>query len=306
MKLNLRGIDLNLLPVFTAVVEEGNLSRAASRLGMSQPAISAALQRLRLTVRDDLFVRSRQGLLPTPHAQLLYQQVSGGLQQLVEALDPEQRFDPAQSSRVFRLVAVDYFEAVMLGGLINRLRAQSTSLGLQVVPQQEGWLRQLLAADVDMALDIQRPDDDRIVGDKVGEERMVVVARQGHPAIRGALALEDFLQSEHVVLPYRERQTLPLDVILGRPGWRRRVGAQVGQYGSLLAVASQTDLIATVPRHLAAAYAGRLQLQVLDFPVPVAGVPLHLLWPRVLDRDPAHRWFRGLVRESFRFLGGEA
>ncbi|MDQ8038200.1 MAG: LysR family transcriptional regulator [Pedobacter sp.] len=302
MKLNLRSIDLNLLPVFTAVVEEGQLSRAAERLGMSQPAVSAALQRLRLSVDDALFIRSRSGLTPTPRAQVLYQQVNNGLQTLIEALDPGQVFNPAHSERVLRLIAVDYFETLVLGSLIREMRRHSQTLGMEVLPQQEGWQRQLLNAEVDMALDSQLPEDERITGEKVSEEELVVVARRGHPLIKGKLDLEDFLQAEHVVLPLRERRILPLDEILGRPGWRRRIGAHVSQYGNLLAVASQTDMIATVPKRLALMQEKSLKLQVLDFPVPAAAVPIYLMWPKALDKDPAHRWFRGLLQETFRHL----
>ncbi len=130
----------------------------------------------------------------------------------------------------------------------------------------------------------------------------MVVARRGHPAIKGKLALEDFLQAEHVVLPLRERRILPLDEILGRPGWRRRVGAHVGHYGNLLSVASQTDLIATVPKRLDLAQEKALKLQLLDFPVPTPAVPIYLMWPKALDKDPAHHWFRQRIRHIFQDL----
>jgi DNA-binding transcriptional LysR family regulator len=302
MKLNLRSIDLNLLPVFVAVVEEGQLSRAALRLGMSQPAVSAALQRLRLSVDDALFTRSRNGLVPTPRALGLYQQVNTGLQTLIEALDPGQVFNPAHSERVLRLIAVDYFETLVLGSLLREIRRHSQRLGVEVLPQQDGWQRQLLNAEVDMALDSQLPEDERITGEKVSEEELVVVARRGHPAIKGKLALDDFLQAEHVVLPLRERRILPLDEILGKPGWRRRIGAHVGHYGNLLAVASQTNLIATVPKRLALMQEKSLKLQVLDFPVPAPAVPIYLIWPKTLDKDPAHRWFRAQLQTIFRQL----
>lgn len=299
MKLNFRSIDLNLLPVFAAVVEEGQLSRAADRLGMSQPAVSAALQRLRLTVDDALFVRSRSGLSPTPRARALYEELSPGLQKLADALQPGQGFDPARSERLFRLCAADYFECVILGRLIKQMRQHSTRLSIEVVPQQEGWQRQLLGAETDIALDTQMPEDERLLSTVVSSEQLVVVARKGHPHIKGQLDLEDFLQAEHVVLPPRERRILPLDQILGRPGWRRRIAAHVGQYSNLLTVASQTDLIATVPRRLAEAQATTLKLQLLDFPVPTPAVPIYLIWPKALDNDPAHRWFRELLHQVF-------
>ena len=299
MKLNLRSVDLNLLPVFVAVVEEGQLSRAAARLGMSQPAVSAALQRLRLTVGDVLFTRTRAGLSPTPRAQALYKQVIAGLGMLSEALDPGRQFDPASSDRTFRIIAVDYFESLMLGPLVAEMRQQSEQISVQVVSQADGWERQLISAEADFALDSELAEDDRLNAEVVSEETLAVVVRRDHPTIQGSISLEEFLQAEHVVLPLRDRRVLPLDQILGRPGWRRKIGAQVVQYGNLLSVAGASDLIATVPLRLAQRMAETYQLQVLPFPVPVKSVPIYLIWPVALENDQAHRWFRGLLKTFF-------
>ena len=302
MKLNLRAIDLNLLPVFVAVVEEGQLSRAAQRLGMSQPAVSAALQRLRLTVDDPLFTRTRSGLTPTPRAKELHQQVSEGLQILAQALDPSQGFDPATSQRIFRLLAPDYFETLALGPLMTLLRESSPSICVQVQPQLDGWSRQLLDGEVDFTIDTQVPSDDRLETTPAMEETLAVVTRRNHPTIKGNLTLEAFLAAEHVVLPLRERQVLPLDQILGKPGWRRRVGAQVAQYGNLLSVAGTSDLIATVPLRMARMMAPTFGLQVLPFPVPVPAVTVYLIWPQALERDTAHAWFRALLLQHLAAL----
>lgn len=292
MKLNLRAVDLNLLPVFVAVVEEGQLSRAAQRLGMSQPAVSAALQRLRLTVDDPLFIRSRSGLTPTPRAQALFQQVSTHLLKISQALDPSQCFDPATSDRTFRLIAPDYFEFLALGPLVARLRQFSPNIGVQMQLQQDEWQRRLLDGESDFALDNQLPGDDRLNAIPVLEESLAVVVRCQHPTIQGNLTLKGFLSAEHVVLPSRERQVLPLDQILGQPGWRRRVGAQVLHYGNLFSVAASSDLIATVPKRMAQQVAPSLGLQILPFPVSVPPVLIYLMWPKALEQDPAHAWFR--------------
>lgn len=302
MKLNLRAVDLNLLPVFIAVVEEGQLSRAAQRLGMSQPAVSAALQRLRLTVDDDLFTRSRSGLSPTPRARELYTEVGTHLQGITQALDPSHCFDPATSERSFRLLAPDYFEFLVLGNLIATLRQSSPAISVQMLTQLDGWQRLLLAGDADFALDAQLPADDRLQATPALEETLAVVARSQHPNIQGTLTLEDFLAAEHVVLPLREQQVLPLDQILGRPGWRRRVGAQVAHYGNLLSVAAASDLIATVPLRMAQRLASTLDLQILPFPVEVPKVVVYLMWPKALERDPAHHWFRQRLTESLALL----
>ncbi|MCG6656983.1 LysR family transcriptional regulator [Halomonas campisalis] len=305
MKLNFRSIDLNLLPVFAAVVEEGQLARAAERLGMSQPAVSAALKRLRLTVGAPLFSRSRAGLSPTPLAQELYQRISQGLSVLAEALDPEQVFDPTRSDRDFRLVAGDYFDTLLLGRLIASLRRQQAPVTVQALPLRGEWLTALLHADVDIVLDTVAIDDHRVNYVVISEDSPVVVARQDHPCIRDRITLDDFFMAEHVVLPPRERGVLPLDQILADERWprrQRRIGVQVSQFTNQFAVVAESDLIATVPRRLAKHLAPSLGLQVMEFPISVPRVPIYLLWPKVLDHDPGHQWFREQLTEQVRLL----
>lgn len=299
MKLNLRSVDLNLLPVFVAIVEERQLSRAALRLGMSQPAVSAALQRLRLTLDDPLFTRSRVGLHPTPRATEFYLTVSAALDTVAQALGGSGEFDPSTAARQFRVIGADYYESLMLGSLLARLRQQGPRLGVKIEMPVDGWTQRLILAEVDVALDSQMPEDDRLRAEVVGYEALSVVAREGHPAICGELTLEEFLDAEHVVLPLRESRVLPLDQLLGRPGWRRRVGAQVSQFTNLLSVASQTDLIATVPLRLAQRMAPHLSLQVLPFPIETPPIPIYAIWPKALERDAGHAWFIAMLKESF-------
>ena len=291
MKLNLRSVDLNLLPVFAAIMEAGQLSRAAEQLGMSQPAISAALQRLRHTLGDDLFVRTRQGMEPTPRARELYEQLAPQLDGLRNTLDPHSRFDPATSQRHFRLISLDYFEMVLLPPLLTRIRRQAPEVIVEIVPPSDDMGTTLSKVQADLAIDAFIQEDDRLQREVLMNEQLVVVARQGHPQLQGKCSKRQFLDAEHVVLPATERHTLPLEQILGRPDWRRRVGAQVVHYSNLLSVASASDLIATVPLRLAQRLGGGLKLQVLPFPVAVPPIPIYLIWPRVLESDRAHGWF---------------
>lgn len=291
MKLNLRSVDLNLLPVFAAIMEAGQLSRAAQQLGMSQPAISAALQRLRHTFADELFVRTRQGMEPTPRARELHEQLAPQLNALRDALDPGNRFDPASSQRHFRIISVDYFEMVVLPPLLARIRQQAPDVLLEIVPSSDSMADDLHKARADLAVDAFIPDDDRLHRDVLLEEELVVVARRGHPALQGTCSKAQFLQAEHVVLPDRNRR-LPLDQILNAPGWQRRTGARVTQFVSMLAAAAGSDMIATAPRRLASQYADALQIQVMPFPVAVPLVPIYQLWSPSLEQDPAHLWLR--------------
>lgn len=291
MKLNLRSVDLNLLPVFAAIMDAGQLSRAAEQLGMSQPAISAALQRLRHTFRDDLFVRTRQGMEPTPRARELHAQLAPQLNALRDALDPGNRFDPATSERHFRIISVDYFEMVVLPPLLARIRKQAPDVQLEIITSSDTMTDDLHKARADLAVDAFLPDDDRLQREVLLEEELVVVARKDHPMLKGRCSKTQFLKAEHVVLPDRNRR-LPLDQILNAPGWQRRTGARVTQFASMLATAAGSDMIATAPKRLANQYAAALNIQVLPFPVPIPPVPIYLLWSPSQDQDPAHQWLR--------------
>ena len=301
MKLNLRSIDLNLLPVFDAIMEAGQLSRAAESLGMSQPAISAALQRLRHTFADDLFVRTRQGMEPTPRARELHELLSPQLNALRDTLDPGNRFDPTTSQRHFRIISVDYFEMVVLPPLLARIRQQAPGVMLEIVPTSDTLADDLHKARADLAIDAFLPDDDRLHRDVLLEETLVVVARSGHPALKHRCSKSQFLEAEHVVLPDRNRR-LPLDQILNAPGWQRRTGARVTQFAGMLATVAGSDMIATVPRRLANQYTAALRLQVLRFPVPVPPVPIYQLWSPAQDKDPAHQWLRAQLAATLKTL----
>lgn len=301
MKLNLRSVDLNLLPVFAAITEAGQLSRAAEQLGMSQPAISAALQRLRHTLGDDLFVRTRQGMEPTPRARELYEQLAPQLDGLRNTLDPHSRFDPATSQRHFRLISLDYFEMVLLPPLLTRIRRQAPEVIVEIVPPSDDMGTTLSKAQADLAIDAFIQEDDRLQREVLMNEQLVVVARQGHPQLQGKCSKRQFLDAEHVVLPDRNRR-LPLDQILNAPGWQRRTGARVTQFAGLLATAAGSDMIATAPERMARQYASLLGLQILAFPVPVPPVPLYMAWSPTLSRDPAHRWLRQQLADTLHDL----
>ncbi|EKF75568.1 LysR family transcriptional regulator [Alcanivorax hongdengensis A-11-3] len=297
MKLNLRSVDLNLLPVFNAIMEAGQLSRAAEALGMSQPAISAALQRLRHTLGDELFVRTRQGMQPTPRALELHPLIREHLDGLRDVLDPGNRFNPATSERHFRLLSVDYFEMVVLPGLLKRLRERAPHIVLEVTVADDRMGDALHKAEADLAIDAFIPEDPKLARQVLLAEPLVVIARQGHPVLRGKCSKQAFLEAEHVVLPDRNRR-LPLDQILQEPGWQRRTGVRVTQFSSMLAACSHSDMIATVPRRLAQQYGPAMGLQILPFPADLPPVPIFMLWSPAQERDPAHQWLRELLMEE--------
>lgn len=297
MKLNLRSIDLNLLPVFSAIMAAGQLSRAAEQLGMSQPALSAALQRLRVTFDDPLFIRTKQGMEPTPRARELHTQLQPHLAALRQILSPEHRFNPLTSQRRFRIVSADYFEMALLPPLLKHVQAQAPNIMIEVSNADDSTNERLLKAEADLAIDALLPDDPRLKRALLLEEPLVVIARQGHPQLKQQCLKQQFLDAQHVVLPDRNRR-LPLDQILNTPGWERRTGAQVTQFSGLLNTCAHSDMIATVPQRLADQYAAPLNLRVFPFPAPIPPVPVYLLWSPLLDKDPAHQWLREQLKQT--------
>ena len=177
MKLNLRSVDLNLLPVFDAIMEAGQLSRAADSLGMSQPAISAALQRLRHTLGDPLFVRTHQGMVPTPRARELHRSLSQQLGAMRDTLDPANRFVPGTSQRRFRVLSNDYFEMVVLPTLLTRLRSEAPNVVVEVALAGDDMPQRLYTAEADLAVDAFATENDRLRRQVLLAERLAVVAR---------------------------------------------------------------------------------------------------------------------------------
>ena len=296
MKLNLRSIDLNLLPVFEAVMETRQYSKAAKRLAMSQPAMSAAVQRLRDTLNDPLFVRTSKGIVPTPKAELLYQDIQGGLSQLRLGLSQQRGFDPKSQSHSFRILSGDYFEFVLLPQLIGAVESDALQVRFNLKPIFDDSAKQLIHAQADVMLDAFPVADERIHCEVVTKETLVVVARKNHPKINDTISMSDFLSATHAVLPNRG-SLLPLDKILAKPlQQERKIGVQVTQYISLLAAVANSNYIATAPKQLATRYAGALGLNVYDFPMPVPPVPIYMMWSKAFDHDPANQWLLKQLR----------
>ncbi|MCH8542216.1 MAG: LysR family transcriptional regulator [Alcanivorax sp.] len=297
MKLNLRSIDLNLLPVFEALMQAGQLRRAAEQLGMSQPALSAAVQRLRDTLGDELFVRTHQGLKPTPRATALWQQLQPGVEAIRETFEGNRLFDPASSDRRFTLLGGDYVEQVYLPGLLASIASEAPHVSLSVQPVTNGWHERLAHARADAAIDSFLPADPRLRHVVIGEEEIVVVARTGHPRLRGKISRRQFLKEHHTVLPERNHR-LPLDMILNQPGWQRQVGTQVSQFFSQISVCAASDQIASVPISIARTLAATYPIQIMPFPADLPAIPVYLIWPAALERDPAHLWLRRCLQAS--------
>lgn len=291
-RMNTAGFDLNLLRVLDAMFIEHSVSRAATRLRLSQPATSNALNRLREAFKDPLFVRSREGMLPTARAQALREPLSQTLRQLQDALTEPPAFDPSTARHTFVIAASDHAQLLILPALSKRLR-EFPRLKLRVIaPPRDFPTAELERADLDLmvgAFDLA-PGDQSPRGFKrqrLVAERFVVVGRKGHPALKPPFSLNLEMPQLHVAPRggteggFDRRARLKRNVVLFMP-----------HYLSVPYVLVGSDLLAALPERLARHFAQHFELTVVPLPLHVDPLVLHQLWHPRRHRDPAHQWLR--------------
>jgi DNA-binding transcriptional LysR family regulator len=297
--MNLRSLDLNLLLVFDAVMAERNVTRAADRIGLSQPALSNALTRLRHHLKDDLFVRSPDGMKPTARALELAAPIHDALASLEQALDPA-LFDPANSTRTFRIATNDYVASVLMPSVMAKLAQVAPGVDVRLVPLA-GRMHDLLdAQEVDFACTSVGEQPERFATRDIVEDSYVVLMRAGHRlSARETLRLEDYAAENHLLVTPRGDPRGFVDQALAARGLTRRLGLTVNQFAAAPAIVAATDLVATIPKQAADLFGPPFGL--VHRPCPVA-VPremrvVSLVWNRRLSRHPAFTWFAELMAE---------
>lgn len=299
--MNLRGIDLNLLTVFDAIMAEGNQSRAAARLGMSQPAMSNALTRLRAALDDPLFVRTAQGMTPTPRARALAGPVRQALdlvQAGLERAKRKERFDFASSSRLFVIVVDDYGDTVLMPRLMDWLMRTAPGVRVRVRrdPAGAALSRKLDEGGVDLAIQYFRPQDHELQTRQLLDESFVCMVRQDHPIVGDSLSLAQYLALPHVVFGRLGRPGIRNSIVdraLHDMGLSRHIALQVPGFQSMPIIVRNTDFVCTLPRRIAQTYADALGLKTLRPPLELPPLPIYMGWSRLVERDPAHLWLRG-------------
>lgn len=293
MNLQLRQLDLNLLLVFDALMIEQNLTRAATRLHMSQPAVSNALARLRRQVGETLFVRQARGMIPTARAHELHDPIRRALAILQEGFSPHPQFDPEGASH-FTLALTDYGQLGVLPGLLARLRLRAPGMRLKVLRHEvaESLPQRLADGTLDLALDYIYVDNPNLLYQPLVDEELIVIGRTGHPAFEGGLTLAKFEQCMHVSIQPRPGRSAPLEIALGTNGLQRQVQAFVPNYMAIPATVAQTDLLGTVPRRFFDLFARFYPVQSAPFPIPVPPVQISMIWHRLRENSPGLQWLR--------------
>lgn len=296
-------LKLDLLPIVFALYDERSVSAAAKTLGMSQPAVSMALRKLRAHFDDPLFIRSARGVEPTPRAHALVRAARPLVAQLQEDLLSEQTFDALRSTRAFSFALSDVGELVFLPRLIERLRAVAPHCAIRSMsmpPQQIG--RALEKGEIDLAVGYF-PDlvQNHFFQQRLFTHRFACLMRADHPRYAKRLPLKAFLEIEHAVVHAEGRSQELFEKLLARKRIRRRIALHTPHFLSIPIIVSRSDLMATVP-HALALYFARLapqQFAAASPPFDVAGFDVKQHWHRKFHHDARNQWLRRQVAELF-------
>lgn len=291
--MNWRAFDLNLLVVFDAVMQDRSVTRAGQRIGLSQPAMSHALNRLRSLLKDQLFVRTPTGMRPTPRAEQLAALLRQALRDLQRALQPE-AFIPATADRRFALAINNYAAVVVAPPLVTAVSTAAPSVQLDLRPSGTLDIIECLdRGDLDLAIGSLDSFGERFACAQLLEDEFVMVMRRRHPAGGGKLSAKVLAGLTHLDPPIGENTDF-LDAWLTERGLTRRIALRA-PYLSARAILSRSDLAATLSRRIAQEFVRTDRLQIHELPLKSPVVHTTMLWHRRLDNHPAHRWLRDMI-----------
>ena len=294
--MNLNKVDLNLFVVFDAIYTEANLTRAGQIIGITQPAVSNALARLRESFNDPLFVRTAQGMVPTPMAQNIINPVRSALALLRVSVQESRTFNPLQANKTFRISMTDLTEAVVLPPLFQRLRKQAPSVVVEsLLSHRRETTSDLAAGRLDFAIDAPLNTDPQVRHVKLMEDRYVCAMRPAHPlAGQPSVSLDEYLGLTHIHISTRRNGLGQVDLALGKMGLQRKITLRSQHYLMASNVLQHTDMVMTVPER----FARRHALHFVALPLnELPNVETHLYWHESTEQDPANRWMRELLIE---------
>jgi DNA-binding transcriptional LysR family regulator len=297
-------LDLNLLRALDALLEAESVTGAARRLGLTQPALSRALARLRAHLHDPLLVRVGRRLTLTPRAREMARPLRQALQQLGATLAERPPFEPGRCRRTFRVATVDYGAAVLVPPLVNRLAVAAPGAGLVIVNQREDFSAALESGALDLVVVPRRDAWAGIVWRPLFEDRFVCLVRRGHPTLRKRkpLTLAAYCAFDHIVVaPQGGGGASPIDAALARLGRQRRIAVRVPSFLLAPRVIATSDLILTIFSRVISDPGGD-SLRALRPPLPLPGVSVSLAWHENLASDAEHAWFRDIVSQTAREL----
>lgn len=288
--------DLNLLHVFDTIYREGSLTRAAKALHLTQPAISHSLARLRDHFNDPLFTRQGNQMVPTPLARRFLESMRPGLNQIQSAVNQFHAFDPANQRKTYALGLRDVLESTFLPQLISKLAPYpDMEVQSQRVARRD-METQLAAGKLDFAIDVLLPVSNQTSHELLRQDRLVVLARKGHPVIAQGLDMASYLEARHILVSSRAEGPGIEDFELSRHGAQRTIRLRCQHYYAACRVVESSDLLLTMPETYARIIAQNTDIEVLAPPVEMPSIDVHLYWHKAYEQEPALVWFRDLLR----------
>jgi DNA-binding transcriptional LysR family regulator len=301
---NLSNVDLNLFLVLHTVLEEGSATKAATRLHVTQSAVSNALARLRAVLGDPLVVRSGNRLVATPRAAQLAPRIAAAVEQLRYVVETDHGFDPGATRRRFTMACADYHEVVLLPVLSARFAARMPRASLRVVtPDHLRSHNGLETGGVEALLDAPTSVPPGCVAEELFVDDGVCVVRRDHPFRGATMSPAELAAWPHVALAPAGESPRWIDDALARRGLEPPPVLVVSHFTIAALVAARTDHVAALPRRMVHALADTLPLRVVDVPeLGHPAIPASLVWHARTDADPAARFFREMIREAARAL----
>jgi DNA-binding transcriptional LysR family regulator len=298
--MNLSALDLNLLVVLRALLTERSVTRAARRVGLSQPATSHALARLREVLGDPLFVRSGRDLAPTPRAESLREPLEEALGKLERMLEAPRPFDPSTASRSFTIGASDYILFLLVPRLLERLARAAPKIDLSIRETGNRTVAESLSADgFDMLITVIGPTKrPGLRVERLFSDRFACLVRRDHPRVKKKLTLDLYAELPHAFVAPRGTRGGAVDDALRARGRERRVALLLPNFLAAPHIVARSDLVVTLGERIAKTFAEQLPLRVLPPPVRLPGFEMSLIWHERMDADAGHAWLRRQIREA--------
>ncbi len=294
--MKLSDVDLNLFVVFDAIYTEGNLTRAGEIIGITQPAVSNSLSRLRTLFDDPLFVRTAEGMIPTPVAQNIVGSVRQALGLIRSSVQESELFDPKVSDKRFRVSMTDLSQAIVLPWLFSRIMTDAPMISIDCYHVHRRDMNiELASGNLDLAVDIPLTPDPQIKQAALFSHPHVCVVRNDHGLVKDKLDLNTYLALDHIHISSRRGGLGHVDLSLGKMGKKRKISLRTQHYFATPQLVSRTDLALTVPRIFADFLVNNSPVRYLDIPFDVPHLESYLYWHESTDKDQANRWMRDLI-----------
>jgi DNA-binding transcriptional LysR family regulator len=299
LAMRFKGLDLNLIVAFDALMSDRSVSRAAQRLNLSQPAMSNALARLRSYFGDELLIARNKRMYPTPFAETLLPQVRQALETMEGVIATSRHFDPATTNRTFRIMTSDYIATSILFPIVTRLSATAPGVRIELLLPSPRRIELLESGGIDLLITLQEYVTPELPSERLFEDEYRLVGRAGHPALTAQPTLAAMLDHDHVHVAIGDER-LPSfgDAYLDRMGIQRRVAMIAPNFGMLPWLLQDTDWLALIQGRLAAQMARNFPLVAVAPPLPIPPLVEMAQYHVTRSNDPGLRWLIDLIRSS--------